>query len=74
MYICYPSLGIWLIFLKRDCDKNRCLSFETVNVKSPLAKYKITNKATITPLTAVLTFVDICNKRPIIDFQKLQTS
>ena len=49
------------------------LSFEIANVKNPLAKYKITNKPTITLLIAVLIFVDIDNKRRIIDFQELET-
>ena len=49
------------------------LSFEIANVKNPLAKYKITYKSTITLLIAVLIFVDIDNKRRIIDFQELET-
>ena len=46
----------------------RRLSFEIANVKSPLAKYKRTNKPTTTLLIAVLIFGEIDNRGSIIDF------
>ena len=49
------------------------MSLEIANVKSPLAKYKKTNKPTIMLTIAVLTFGEIDSKRLIIDFQKFET-
>ena len=49
------------------------MSLEIANVKTPLTKYKKTNKPTITLIIIVLTFGEIDNKRSIIDFQKFQT-
>ena len=44
------------------------------NVENPLAKYKKTNKSTITIIMIVLTFRGIDNKGSLIDFQKFQTN
>ena len=47
------------------------LSLEIANVENPLAKYKKTNKPTITLI--MITFRKIDNKGSLIDFQKFQT-
>ena len=49
------------------------LSLEIANVENPLAKYKKTNKPTITLIMIVVTFRKIDNKGSLIDFQKFQT-
>ena len=50
------------------------MSLEIANVENPLAKYKKTNKPTITLIIIVLTFREIDNKGSLIDFQKFQTN
>ena len=49
------------------------MSLEIASVKSPLTKYKKTNKPIITLIIIVLIFGEIENKGSIIDFQKFQT-